>query len=119
LSQLFRQAGKSIHENCKPYRVLLWQVAREGRSIVGVAAALPCPPLPGGHAAAAAADLRAGAPAATAALASGAPLPNGLAANGRASEPAASAPSPFTRAVAEWSPGITGGGTTYLTHLSP
>ena len=72
------------------------QAGRAGRSIVGVAAALPCPPLPDAHAAAAAADARA----------NGAPAENGCV-GGIAER----GPPPFTqRHTAEWSPYIPAGG---------
>ena len=74
------------------------QAGRAGRSIVGVAAALPCPPLPDAHAAAAAADARA----------NGAPAENGFPERGG---PAERGPPPFTqRHTAEWSPYIPAGG---------
>lgn len=74
------------------------QAGRAGRSIVGVAAALPCPPLPDAHAAAAAADARA----------NGAPAENGFAERWG---PADRGRLPFTqRHTAEWSPYIPAGG---------
>lgn len=91
---------------CKRYCSSL-QASREGRSIVGVAAALPCPSLPDAHAAAAAADVRAG----TQSGAAADRCPNGLMANGG---PPVRAPRalPFTTLTAGWSPGISSGALT-------
>ena len=74
------------------------QAGRAGRSIVGVAAALPCPPLADAHAAAAAADARA----------NGVPAENGFA---ERRGPGERGSLPFTqRHTAEWSPCIPAGG---------
>ena len=74
-----------------------------------MAAALPCPPLPDTHAAAAAADVRAGPQ--SGAAANSCPVGNGLMANGGPPVRAPRAP-PFTTLTAEWSPGISSGALT-------